>query len=321
MTSDSFHKVLHNRLVNTLCDIYVLPDDDEEDVRLRSETTVLDRVLGPVYQKVDQWLKKPDVSCLDLGSARGDWIDQMAARNPGAEFTGIDLVPSRRPPTALGPPTATFQIRDINAGLESFHGMYDVVHARNLTQGIQRWSSFIVDAADTLVSGGLALFIEWDYQIYNASKIPYKPTSPTYEPNQRAPTFQVPRSATPQVPALTHFLSSVIRASSNAGSHITAVHHLAAFVERSHQFKDIETRDIWIPVIPAPGADAQERKTATEFRTAFVGFLGSCTPLLLSHGNYTTTELSMLEDAARIEVMGGKVPIYVRFMAVTAVKK
>ena len=51
------------------------------------------------------------------------------------------------------------------------------------------------------------------------------------------------------------------------------------------------------------------------------GFLGSCAPLLLSHGNYTTTELSMLEDAARIEVMGGKVPIYVRFMVVTAVKE
>lgn len=32
---DKYHRELHERLVNTVSDIYMLPDDEEEDVRLQ----------------------------------------------------------------------------------------------------------------------------------------------------------------------------------------------------------------------------------------------------------------------------------------------
>jgi hypothetical protein len=52
----------------------------------------------------------------------------------------------------------------------------------------------------------------------------------------------------------------------------------------------------------------------------FQGYLSSCAPLLLSQGGYTGSQLSMLEDEARIEAMGCKQPFYVRYLAVTGVK-
>ncbi|KAG8750857.1 hypothetical protein FRC14_000163 [Serendipita sp. 396] len=36
MSTDKYHRELHNRLVNTLSDIYLLPDDEEEDARLQA---------------------------------------------------------------------------------------------------------------------------------------------------------------------------------------------------------------------------------------------------------------------------------------------
>ncbi|PVF93817.1 hypothetical protein CPB86DRAFT_714560 [Serendipita vermifera] len=330
LETDGFHRKVHERLLNTVCDIYMLPDDPEEDARLKGETKVLEVCLANVYAKVDEWLNSKatssTTSCLDIGSARGDWyaVDHTAARCQQSQFLGIDLCPHRRPETALGPPRASFEVHDVNAGLERFQQGFDVLHARNLAQGIQRFSSFILEAAETLRPGGLGVFIEWDYQVYNASKIPYTCSSPNYDPSSSSsfPGFgQASRPQTEQVPALVNFLRSVTRSSTAAGSHISSVSHLGAFVQRSNQFKDVEINDVWVPVVPKPGADATERKIANDFRPYFVGFLSSCAPLLLSYGGFTHGQLSAIEDAARIEVMACKVPLYVRFICVTAVRK
>lgn len=64
-------------------------------------------------------------------------MDQAAAKCKEAHFTGVDLCPPRRPSDALGPPRVNFEIYDINAGLEPFYDAYDVVHARNLSQGVR----------------------------------------------------------------------------------------------------------------------------------------------------------------------------------------
>jgi hypothetical protein len=49
---------------------------------------------------------------------------------------GVDLCPHRRPETALGSPRASFEVHDVNAGLERFQQNFDVLHARNLSQGV-----------------------------------------------------------------------------------------------------------------------------------------------------------------------------------------
>ncbi|KAG8810751.1 hypothetical protein FRC17_002793 [Serendipita sp. 399] len=370
MSTDKYHRELHNRLINSLSDIYLLPDDEEEHARLQAESKALDLAFESLYALVDAHLKKqPSSTCLDVG------IDSMASRNPTTQFTGLDLVP---PLKSKGAKKAMFEVHDVNGGLERYQNSFDVVHVRNLAQGIQRFSSCIGDIAETLRPGGMGVFIEWDYQVYNASRVAYTFSSATFDPSRRVvPGFQAPSfnrqsssslssinasssssfsssgslypsssasssassspsspfppatgaspfgarpTSTEQIPALVHFLRAVVRASTAAGSHISSVGHLGAFVQRSYQFKDVQVRDVWVPVNPQPGCDAQERKLATEFRPAFVGFLSSCSPLLLSHGGYNATELSSLEDAARIEIMGGKVPLYVRFICVTGVK-
>ncbi|KAG8750858.1 hypothetical protein FRC14_000164 [Serendipita sp. 396] len=342
-----------------------------------SEAKALDMAFESIYALVEAHLKKRvSTTCLDVGSARGYWIDQMASKIPSTQFTGVDLVPAKRSQKSRtsSSSSSSFEVHDVNGGLERYQASFDVVHVRNLTQGIQRFSSCIGDIAETLRPGGLGVFIEWDYQVYNSSRVAYTFSQATFDPSRRvvpgfqAPSFGRPSSSsssslfltpssagsssastssstssspsspfppsfpgsgngggrpttsTEQIPALVHFLRAVVRASTAAGSHISSVGHLGAFVQRTYQFKDVQVRDVWVPVNPQPGCDPQERKLAAEFRPAFVGFLNSCSPLLLSHGGYTATELSSLEDAARIEIMGGKVPMYVRFICVTGIK-
>jgi hypothetical protein len=119
---------------------------------------------------------------------------------------------------------------------------------------IQRFSTFVSEVAESTRSGGLSVFIEWDYQVYNTSRVPFTCSSPTYDPSHSTPSFgQASRPQTEQVPALVHFLRSVTRASTSAGSHISAVGHLGAFVQRSGHYRDIEVKEIWVPVVSKPG--------------------------------------------------------------------
>ncbi|KIM32023.1 hypothetical protein M408DRAFT_63765 [Serendipita vermifera MAFF 305830] len=323
--TDGFHRKLHGRYLNTLCDVYMLPSaacDEEEKNRIKLESQLFDHWFAEVYALVDEKLKGQNKRCLDLGAAQGDWIDSTAARCQQAQFHGVDLSPPRRPPAALGSPRATFEVMDINVGLESHHRMYDVVHARNISQGIQRLTAFIQDVADCLRPGGLGVFMEWDYQIYTPEHIPFTSPTPTYDPSALTPRFgERGPLATERLPALFHLLRSIFRASTAAGSHITAASHLGVFVQRNGDFKGVNVREVWIPVVPKPDADRAEQNRAREFRSAFMTYLSSCTPLLLAQGGYTRSQLSLIEDEARIEAMGCRVPFYVRYLAVTGVKQ
>jgi hypothetical protein len=61
------------------------------------------------------------------------------------------------------------------------------VHLPRLSNRIQRLTVFIQDVAECLRPGGLAPFIEWDYQIYTPERIPY--ATPTYDPSALTPRF------------------------------------------------------------------------------------------------------------------------------------
>ena len=161
---------------------------------------------------------------------------------------------------------------DMNVGLEGYHRGYDVVHVRNVSQGvrlidecsfpvltllpnqIQRLTAFIQDVAECLRPGGLATFIEWDYQIYTPEHIPYTSSTPTYDPSALTPRFgERPPPQSERLPALVHLLRAILRASTTAGSHITGSSHIGVFVQRNGEYKDINIREVWIPVVAKPG--------------------------------------------------------------------
>jgi len=126
--------------------------------------------------------------------------------------------------------------------------------------------------ADCLRPGGLGVFIDWDYQIYSPDQhVPFTSSTPTYDPKCLIPRFG--QRAPPQserLPAVVHFLRAIFRASTTAGSHITGTSHLGAFVQRNGEFKDVQVREVWIPVVPKPDADRAEQNRTLDFRSTFM---------------------------------------------------
>jgi hypothetical protein len=53
----------------------------------------------------------------------------MARKYPHTHVTGVDVAPVPFDPSVL-PSNLTFEIDDINEGLEHFYNCYDVVHMR-----------------------------------------------------------------------------------------------------------------------------------------------------------------------------------------------
>jgi hypothetical protein len=160
----------------------------------------------------------------------------------------------------------------MNVGLGGYYKCYDVVHVRNVSQGvrlidecsssvltllpnqIQRLTDFIQDVAECLRPGGLATFIEWDYQIYTPEHILYTSSTLTYDPSVLTPRFgQSPPPPSERLPALVHLLRAILRASTTAGSHVTGSSHIGVFVQRNGEYKDINIREVWIPVVAKPG--------------------------------------------------------------------
>jgi len=123
-----------------------------------------------------------------------------------------------------------------------------------LPNQIQRLPAFIQDVAECLRPGGLATFIEWDYQIYTPERIPYTSPTPIYDPSALTPRFgERPPPQSEHLPALVHLLRAIFRASTTAGSHITGSCHIGAFVQRNGEYKNINIHEVWIPVVAGPG--------------------------------------------------------------------
>ena len=66
-----------------------------------------------------------------MRSIPGRCID-MARRYPNASILGVDIKPQDR---SESPQNCSFEVWDVNDGLEKFHGQFDLVHTR-FTSGI-----------------------------------------------------------------------------------------------------------------------------------------------------------------------------------------
>lgn len=91
----------------------------------------------------------------------------MAREFPHATVRGVDLIPC---PATDVPPNCSFEIDDIDCGLEHFYGMFDLVHTRLVQVGVKDYPKMINQAAKCLKPGGLAIFIEADFQLYDQDR-------------------------------------------------------------------------------------------------------------------------------------------------------
>ena len=98
----------------------------------------------------------------------------MAREFPEAEVVGVDLAPV---PVDLDtvPSNCRFEIDDINLGLDHFKDSFDVVHMRLVGSGLKDFRKTMDDGQQCLKPGGIALWMDVDYDMYTEDQHVYLP--------------------------------------------------------------------------------------------------------------------------------------------------
>lgn len=100
----------------------------------------------------------------------------MARRYPHVSVLGVDLAPTPID-LSLIPQNLSFEIDDVNRGLEHFHGQFNVIHMRSAMTGIKDMDRTVEDLQQCLKPGGLLILMCADIRLYgedqlHAPKIP-----------------------------------------------------------------------------------------------------------------------------------------------------
>ncbi|PVF94993.1 S-adenosyl-L-methionine-dependent methyltransferase [Serendipita vermifera] len=155
----------------------------------KQRTTRLTPAYLPNFVKQDEYHKERlfntlnETYFLPSGCGTGFWAIAMAREFPHARVHGVDLVPAfqRHAKSASAnsngqgaqeedvdggiPRNCTFEIDDINRGLDHFANSFDLVHVRLIAVGIKNYRRFMEEVTRCLKPGGLAIFIEGDYEL------------------------------------------------------------------------------------------------------------------------------------------------------------
>ena len=86
----------------------------------------------------------------------------MSADHPQTRIVGIDQ--AAQMPDKL-PANVEFQLHNANQGLQSYYGAFDIVHARFIGGGITSYRAFIQEASKCVKPGGLAIFLEGNFDL------------------------------------------------------------------------------------------------------------------------------------------------------------
>jgi SAM-dependent methyltransferase len=95
---------------------------------------------------------------------------EMAKRFPHVNVLGVDLAPSPVDRSEC-PDNLSFEIDDVNHGLEHFHGRFDIVHVRNVGAGIRDFGKMMQDAERCLKPGGLVIFMGADRTLWSEDRL------------------------------------------------------------------------------------------------------------------------------------------------------
>ncbi|TDL16396.1 S-adenosyl-L-methionine-dependent methyltransferase [Rickenella mellea] len=156
---------IQGRVYNAQNELYLFPADNTEFARLEKNHLIHLVNLGRLYIEGERvWrvlarVEGEQKRILDLGTGVGAWAIGMAQEFPHADVVGIDLAPNT---SASLPPNCRFEFDDINLGLPHYYNTFDIVHCRELSNGIKDFGWLITEAAKCLKPGLLsALFINF----------------------------------------------------------------------------------------------------------------------------------------------------------------
>lgn len=104
----------------------------------------------------------------------------MASEYQTARVVAIDQIPQIEFDL---PTNMEFQRHDVNDGLEPFYGQFDMVHARWIASGVMRYREFIEEARKCLRPGGIAIFIEGDFDPFMEDQVTIQEPASDSNPN------------------------------------------------------------------------------------------------------------------------------------------
>ncbi|KAL7408959.1 S-adenosyl-L-methionine-dependent methyltransferase [Mrakia frigida] len=170
------------RLLQNVNNTYLLPADSQEMDRLSAQHQMLfvrnsSLFVGPLDEALEEARVKnygvPTV--LDVGCGGGDWVIDLARQFPYAICLGTDIVPVQRSETYV-PENCSFELVDVDLPLPWPENSFDIIHMRDINQGITNYDSLVARLCQILRPGGLILLAEPEITIWSAAsdhEVPY----------------------------------------------------------------------------------------------------------------------------------------------------
>ncbi|KAG9086428.1 hypothetical protein FRC06_003091 [Ceratobasidium sp. 370] len=138
-----------------------LPTDSAEIQRCINHHKVMKMLLrsnywGPVQQVLAPTPgERERKHVLDMVTAEGSWVQEMAQQFPHVDFLSIDNVPLT---THVARSNIVFEVYDLYNGIAAPDASFDMVHMRQVTAHLRNPKDLIRDVHRILKPGGLLLF-------------------------------------------------------------------------------------------------------------------------------------------------------------------
>ncbi|KAG9122729.1 hypothetical protein FRC07_000763 [Ceratobasidium sp. 392] len=140
----------------------VLPTDDDEIHRLRTQHLVVKLVTGEMIDEImsahlsvnSDGVKK---RVLDVRTQTGLWAEEVATRFPEVDVKSVDVAPTV---PHMPRPNLHHEVYDVHEGILEADATFDIVHARHSLCMVKDWHSLLKDMHRVLRPGGLFIFGE-----------------------------------------------------------------------------------------------------------------------------------------------------------------
>ncbi|CAE6425048.1 unnamed protein product [Rhizoctonia solani] len=151
---------------------FILPADYRECQRLEVQHMALKLLLGanyfgPVKEVLAEAPNRSRKRVLDLFTAEGTWVREMASEFPHVDFVSVDTVPFV--PHVRRANILSYEVYDLYNGIAEGDETFDVVHLRYAMLKIKDLAELILEVHRVLRPGGLFLYCEFENEEYDAS--------------------------------------------------------------------------------------------------------------------------------------------------------